>query len=261
MTKQTLEGISFFEKNLTVWVVLCMVAGVLIGKFLPVIPETLSKFEYAKVSIPIAVLIWLMIYPMMMKVDFASIRNVGRNPAGLYVTWIANWLIKPFSMFGIAALFFYVIFSAFIPPELAKDYLAGAVILGAAPCTAMVFVWSHLTRGNPAYTVVQVATNDLIILVAFTPIVALLLGIGLAAPPLRDQKPWPGLFSPSLSSEVQQHHHWRSAPHPGADLLLSGRGYPGESAAHRSDCCSADHPDGPDLFSCLCRVHEMQSLS
>ncbi|KIH75530.1 arsenite transporter, ACR3 family [Geoalkalibacter ferrihydriticus] len=178
MTKQKLEGISFFEKNLTVWVVLCMIGGVLIGKFLPAIPATLSKFEYANVSIPIAVLIWLMIYPMMMKVDFTSIRNLKKNPEGLYITWIVNWLIKPFTMFGIAAFFFYVVFSPFIPPDLAKEYLAGAVILGAAPCTAMVFVWSHLTRGNPAYTVVQVATNDLIILIAFTPIVALLLGIG-----------------------------------------------------------------------------------
>ena len=171
-------GISFFEKNLTVWVILCMVAGVLIGTFLPAVPATLAKFEYARVSIPIAVLIWLMIYPMMMKVDFASVRNVRRNPKGLYLTWVVNWLIKPFTMFGIAALFFYVIFASLISPELAKDYLAGAVLLGAAPCTAMVFVWSHLTRGNPAYTVVQVATNDLIILVAFTPTVALLLGIG-----------------------------------------------------------------------------------
>lgn len=178
MEQQKTAGISFFEKNLTLWVILCMVAGVLIGKFLPSIPSVLSRFEYAKVSIPIAVLIWLMIYPMMMKVDFASIKNVGRNPTGLYLTWGVNWLLKPFTMFGIAWLFFYVIFKAFIPAELARDYLAGAVLLGAAPCTAMVFVWSHLTRGNAAYTVVQVATNDLIILVAFTPIVALLLGVG-----------------------------------------------------------------------------------
>jgi len=130
------------------------------------------------VSIPIARLIWLMIYPMMLKVDFQSIKNVGKNPKGLYVTWVTNWLIKPFTMFGIAWLFFFVIFKTLIPADLAKDYLAGAILLGAAPCTAMVFVWSHLTKGNPAYTVVQVATNDLIILVAFTPIVALLLGIG-----------------------------------------------------------------------------------
>lgn len=171
-------GISFFEKYLTLWVVLCMGAGILIGQFLPGIPDFLSRFEYAKVSIPIAVLIWLMIYPMMLKVDFQSVRDVGKNPRGLYITWATNWLIKPFTMFAIAWLFFNVIFSSLIAPDLAKDYLAGAILLGAAPCTAMVFVWSHLTRGNPAYTVVQVATNDLIILVAFTPIVALLLGIG-----------------------------------------------------------------------------------
>ncbi len=170
-------GIGFFEKYLTVWVALCMVAGVLIGKYLPAIPEFLGKLEYANVSIPVAVLIWLMIYPMMMKVDFKSVKNVGRNPKGLFVTWVSNWLIKPFTMFGIAWLFFYVIFKSLIPPALAKDYLAGAVLLGAAPCTAMVFVWSHLTKGNPAYTVVQVATNDLIILVAFVPIVKFLLGV------------------------------------------------------------------------------------
>mgnify|MGYP000956203354 FL=1 len=171
------SGIGFFEKYLTVWVILCMVAGVLIGQFLPGVPAFLGKFEYANVSIPIAILIWLMIYPMMLKVDFQSIKNVGKNPKGLFVTWVTNWLIKPFTMFGIAWLFFFVIFKTLIPAELAKDYLAGAILLGAAPCTAMVFVWSHLTKGNPAYTVVQVATNDLIILVAFTPIVALLLGI------------------------------------------------------------------------------------
>ena len=172
------SGIGFFEKYLTLWVALCMVAGVLIGQFLPGIPAFLGRFEYANVSIPIAILIWLMIYPMMLKVDFQSIKNVGKNPKGLFVTWVTNWLIKPFTMFGIAWLFFFVIFKTLIPAELAKDYLAGAILLGAAPCTAMVFVWSYLTKGNAAYTVVQVATNDLIILIAFTPIVALLLGIG-----------------------------------------------------------------------------------
>ncbi|MGJ8650400.1 MAG: ACR3 family arsenite efflux transporter [Opitutaceae bacterium] len=170
-------GISFFERYLTVWVALCMLSGILIGKFLPVIPEFLGKMEYANVSIPVAVLIWIMIYPMMMKVDFKSVKNISKNPKGLFITWVINWLIKPFTMFGIAWLFFYVIFKNLIPAELAKDYLAGAVLLGAAPCTAMVFVWSHLTKGNPAYTVVQVATNDLIILIAFVPIVKFLLGI------------------------------------------------------------------------------------
>ena len=170
-------GIGFFEKYLTVWVIICMVVGVLIGRFLPAIPQFLGQFEYAQVSIPIAILIWLMIYPMMLKVDFASIKYVGKNPKGLFVTWITNWLIKPFTMFGIASFFFYMVFKSLIPPDLARDYMAGAILLGAAPCTAMVFVWSLLTKGNPAYTVVQVATNDLIILVAFTPIVAFLLGV------------------------------------------------------------------------------------
>lgn len=171
------QGIGFFEKYLTLWVLLCMAVGVLIGKFLPAVPDFLGRFEYAQVSIPIAILIWLMIFPMMLKVDFKSIKNVGKNPKGLFVTWVTNWLIKPFTMFGIASLFFFVVFKALIPADLAKEYLAGAILLGAAPCTAMVFVWSHLTKGDPAYTVVQVATNDLIILVAFTPIVALLLGV------------------------------------------------------------------------------------
>ncbi len=183
MGKEKAQGIGFFEKYLTLWVLLCMVAGVLIGKYLPGVPAFLGRFEYAQVSIPIAVLIWLMIYPMMMKVDFTSIKNVGKNPKGLYITWVTNWLIKPFTMYLIAAFFFYVLFKTLIPADLAKEYLAGAVLLGAAPCTAMVFVWSHLTKGNPAYTVVQVATNDLIILVAFTPIVAFLLGVsGLTVP-------------------------------------------------------------------------------
>ena len=155
-----------------------MAVGILIGKFLPAVPSLLGRFEYAQVSIPIAILIWLMIFPMMLKVDFKSIKNVGKNPKGLFVTWVTNWLIKPFTMFGIASLFFFVIFKTLIPADLAKDYLAGAILLGAAPCTAMVFVWSHLTKGDPAYTVVQVATNDLIILPAFAPIVAFLLGVG-----------------------------------------------------------------------------------
>ena len=183
MTEQKKSGISFFERYLTVWVILCMAIGVGIGRFVPQIPSFLSQFEYANVSIPIAILIWLMIYPMMMKVDFKSIKDVRKNPKGLFVTWVVNWLIKPFTMFGIAYVFFYYIFAEFITPDLAREYLAGAVLLGAAPCTAMVFVWSHLTKGNPAYTVVQVATNDLIILGAFTPIVGLLLGVtGVSVP-------------------------------------------------------------------------------
>lgn len=177
-----------FQRYLSVWVVLCMIAGILIGKYLPAIPDFFAKFEYANVSIPIAILIWLMIYPMMLKVDFQSIKRVRDNPKGLYLTWVVNWLIKPFTMYAIAAFFFYVVFKSLIPADLAKQYLAGAVLLGAAPCTAMVFVWSHLTKGDPAYTVLQVATNDLIILIAFVPIVAFLLGVS------DIQVPWMTLF-------------------------------------------------------------------
>lgn len=178
MKKEKIEsGISFFERYLTVWVAICMGIGVAIGVYIPAIPRFLGTFEYANVSIPVAILIWLMIYPMMLKVDFNSIKRVGESPKGLIITWISNWLIKPFTMYGIALFFFSVVFKNIISPELAKDYLAGAVILGAAPCTAMVFVWSHLTKGDPAYTLVQVATNDLLILVAFVPIVAFLLGM------------------------------------------------------------------------------------
>ena len=178
MKKEKLSsGIGFFEKYLTLWVIICMVIGVLIGVYLPGIPKFLSKFEYANVSIPTAILIWLMIYPMMLKVDFKSIKRVGENPKGLIVTWVTNWLIKPFSMYLISSFFLKILFKNFISTDMANQYLAGAVLLGAAPCTAMVFVWSYLTNGNPAYTLVQVATNDLIILVAFVPIVAFLLGI------------------------------------------------------------------------------------
>ncbi len=170
-------GLGLFERYLTIWVALCIVAGVLIGVYIPQIPETLDKFTYAQVSIPVAILIWLMIYPMMLKIDFTSIKNATRQKKGLVVTCGTNWLIKPFTMYAISYLFLLIVFKNIIPTELAKDYLAGAVLLGAAPCTAMVFVWSHLTRGNAAYTLIQVAVNDIILLVAFVPIVALLLGV------------------------------------------------------------------------------------
>ncbi len=173
-----INGIGFFEKYLTIWVLLCMGLGVAIGRFIPGFSDFFGKLELMQVNIPIAVLIWLMIFPMMLKVDFTSVKDVGKHPKGLFLTWVVNWLIKPFTMFGIASFFFYVVFKAIIPHELAKDYLAGAVLLGAAPCTAMVFVWSLLTKGNPTYTVLQVATNDLIVLIAFVPIVGFLLGVG-----------------------------------------------------------------------------------
>lgn len=173
----------FFEKYLSVWVGICIVLGVAIGIFAPVVPETLALFEYSNVSIPVAILIWLMIYPMMLKIDFTSIMDATKNTKGLTVTCVTNWLIKPFTMYAISVLFFKVIFKNLIPLNLADEYIAGAVLLGAAPCTAMVFVWSQLTKGNPAYTLVQVAVNDLILLIGFVPIVALLLGINNVAVP------------------------------------------------------------------------------
>lgn len=172
------KGLGAFERYLTLWVIACIAIGIGIGKWLPAIPMTLGKFEYYNVSLPVAILIWLMIYPMMLKIDFQSIKNVGKNPKGLVVTCVSNWLVKPFTMFGIAWFFLFIVFKAFIPQHLAEQYLAGCVLLGAAPCTAMVFVWSYLTKGNPAYTLVQVAVNDLILLVAFVPTVAFLLGVG-----------------------------------------------------------------------------------
>lgn len=172
------KGIGFFEEFLTLWVLICIVIGIAIGEWFTAFPDTISEWEYANVSIPVAILIWIMIYPMMVKVDFASIAHSVKRPKGLTITWITNWLIKPFSMYLIAYLFFFKIFSGQISDDLKDEYLAGAVLLGAAPCTAMVFVWSYLTRGDPGYTLVQVATNDLIILIAFVPIVSLLLGVG-----------------------------------------------------------------------------------
>ena len=164
MSKEN-KGLGVFEKYLTLWVALCIVAGVLIGVYLPQIPQTLDKFTYAQVSIPVAILIWLMIYPMMLKIDFTAIKNAAKQKKGLVVTCSTNWLIKPFTMYIISYLFLIIVFKNFIPADLAKEYLAGAVLLGAAPCTAMVFVWSHLTDGDPAYTLVQVAVNDLILLI------------------------------------------------------------------------------------------------
>lgn len=166
-----------FERYLSLWVAAAIVAGIALGQWAPAIPEALSRFEYAQVSIPIAVLIWAMIFPMMAQIDFSAIAGVRRQPKGLAITTTVNWLIKPFTMFALAWLFFMVIFKPWIPDALASQYLAGAILLGAAPCTAMVFVWSYLTRGDAAYTLVQVALNDLIMLFAFAPIVVFLLGI------------------------------------------------------------------------------------
>ena len=174
---QTKKQIGFFEKYLTLWVALCIGAGILIGNFAGESVSILSNWEVFKVNIPVAILVWLMIYPMMLQVDFSSIKSVGKRPKGLILTLVINWLIKPFTMAFFAWIFFSKIYAAWISPEMAGEYIAGAILLGAAPCTAMVFVWSYLTDGDPNYTLVQVSVNDLIILVAFVPIVGLLLGI------------------------------------------------------------------------------------
>ena len=166
-----------FEKYLTLWVAFCIFAGIVIGQLLGNNIQFLADLNISTVNIPIAILIWLMIYPMMVQIDFDSIKKVRSNPKGLFLTVIINWLIKPFSMAFFAWIFFDKIYSAFLTPELAKEYIAGAILLGAAPCTAMVFVWSYLTNGDPEYTLVQVSVNDLILLIAFVPIVQFLLGI------------------------------------------------------------------------------------
>lgn len=173
----TQTKISFFDRYLTIWVIICMIIGILISQYLPFIPQFLNKFEYAQISIPMAILIWIMIYPMMLKIDFKSILQVKDNIKGIILTWTVNWLIQPFSMYLISLIFFTIIYQGIMSQTLATDYLIGAVLLGTAPCTAMVFVWSELTNGNPAYTLVQVATNDIIILFAYVPIVTYLLGI------------------------------------------------------------------------------------
>jgi arsenite transporter len=170
-------ALGVFGRFLTLWVAVAMVAGVALGQWLPAIPDTLARYEYANVSAPVAVLIWAMIFPMMVQIDFGSIMGVRREPRGLIVTTTVNWLIKPFTMFAIPWFFLLVVFSPLIDEPLAREYLAGAILLGAAPCTAMVFVWSLLVKGDPAYTLVQVALNDLIMLFAFAPIVVVLLGI------------------------------------------------------------------------------------
>lgn len=172
--------LGFFERYLTVWVFACMVAGVAIGRLMPGAVEALSRLEFGhgtQVNLPIAVLIWLMIYPMMLKIDFGSLIGVTKRPTGLLVTLCVNWLVKPFSMAFLAWLFFGHLFSSWVGPAEAASYTAGLIILAAAPCTAMVFVWSYLTDGDPAYTLVQVAVNDLIMLVAFAPIVMFLCGV------------------------------------------------------------------------------------
>ena len=171
------EQMGFFERYLSLWVALCIVGGIALGKVLGSSITILSDMNIATVNIPVAILVWLMIFPMMVQIDFSSVKDVGKNPKGLALTLVVNWLIKPFTMAFFAWIFFDKLYSAYLTPELAQEYIAGAILLGAAPCTAMVFVWSYLTKGDPEYTLVQVAINDLVLLVAFIPIVKLLLGV------------------------------------------------------------------------------------
>jgi ACR3 family arsenite transporter len=182
------KRLALFERYLSLWVCLCTVAGVILGKLSPGMTSTLSKMEFgqgSQVNVPIAALIWLMIYPMMLKVDFTALGGIARKPRGLMVTLVVNWLVKPFSMAFLAWLFVQHLFSAWIEPETARNYTAGLIILAAAPCTAMVFVWSYLTDGDPVYTLVQVAVNDLIMLFAFAPIVMILCGVANVVVPSR----------------------------------------------------------------------------
>jgi len=188
MTDHPRKRLGVFERYLTAWVALCMMAGMVLGKLLPDLTAALSKLEFGRgsqVNVPIAVLIWLMIYPMMLRVDFAAVGGIARRPRGLIVTLFVNWLVKPFSMALLAWVFVQHLFGAWIDAETARQYTAGLIILAAAPCTAMVFVWSYLTDGDPAYTLVQVAVNDLIMLVAFAPIVMFLCGVANVIVPLR----------------------------------------------------------------------------
>ena len=181
-------GIGFFEKWLSVWVALCIAAGIGLGNLTPDLFQFLANLEYASVNLVVAVLIWGMVYPMMVNVDFASIRHIGDRPKGLVVTLIVNWLIKPFTMVALGVLFFEIFFVDIIAPDDAQQYIAGLILLGAAPCTAMVFVWSQLTRGDATYTLVQVSVNDIIMIFAFAPIVAFLLGV------TDIDVPWPTLI-------------------------------------------------------------------
>jgi ACR3 family arsenite transporter len=166
-----------FERYLSVWVGLCIVAGVMLGAWIPASFEWIASLEYAQVNLVVAVFIWIMIYPMMVNVDFASLKDVGKKPKGLCITLVVNWLIKPFTMVALGILFFDYVFAGLVDPQTAREYIAGMILLGVAPCTAMVFVWSQLVRGDANYTLVQVSINDIIMVFAFAPLAALLLGV------------------------------------------------------------------------------------
>lgn len=223
MAEQTIErpaapgGIGFFEKWLSAWVALCIVAGIVAGNLLPGLFGFLSRLEYASVNLVVAALIWAMVYPMMVNVDFSSLSKVNAKPKGLVITLVVNWLVKPFTMAALAVLFFDHLFAPLIEPADAQQYIAGLILLGAAPCTAMVFVWSQLTRGDPTYTLVQVSVNDVIMIFAFAPIVALLLGVTDLSVPWETLLLSVGLYVviPLVAGVLTRRHLMRSA-RPGA---------------------------------------------
>jgi ACR3 family arsenite transporter len=177
MTSRKPSPLGLFERYLSLWVALCIAAGVGLGLVLPELFNSIARLEYASVNLVVAVFIWVMIYPMMVNVDFSSLKEVGRKPKGLCITLVINWLIKPFTMAALGILFFEHVFAGMVEPQTAKEYIAGMILLGVAPCTAMVFVWSQLVRGDANYTLVQVSINDLIMVFAFAPLAAFLLGV------------------------------------------------------------------------------------
>jgi ACR3 family arsenite transporter len=175
--------VGLFERYLSLWVGLCIGAGILLGNFMPGVFQLIAGLEYANVNLAVAALIWVMIYPMMVQIDFAAVKEVRKKPKGLVLTLVVNWLIKPFTMAALAWLFFRVLFAGWVDPQSASEYIAGMILLGVAPCTAMVFVWSQLTKGDPNYTLVQVSVNDIVMVFAFAPIAAFLLGVSDIAVP------------------------------------------------------------------------------
>ncbi len=217
------QPLGVFERYLSAWVALCIVAGIGLGSLFPGLFQALARLEYGSVNFVVAILIWFMVYPMMVAVDFASLKRIDERPKGLVITLVVNWLIKPFTMAGLGVLFFHHLFAGLIDPANADQYIAGLILLGAAPCTAMVFVWSQLTRGDATYTLAQVALNDVIMIFAFAPLVALLLGV------TEIQVPWATLLLSvglyvvipliaGVLTRVQLVSHARSAAEAGANL-------------------------------------------
>ena len=215
-------GIGFFETWLSVWVGVAILAGTALGALAPGVFAALASLEIARVNLPVGLLIWLMVFPMMVNIDLGSLRQIGARPKGLAITLVVNWLIKPFTMAGLAVLFFEFVFAPFLQPQDAQAYIAGLIILGAAPCTAMVFVWSQLTRGDANYTLVQVAANDVIMVFAFAPIVALLLGVTEVSVPWSTLLISVGLYviAPLCAGAIVRHMLTRGLALPDAEAAV-----------------------------------------